>query len=342
MNRVAGEIHRKKCETLFPTLIEPLREVARANGYALGVHGSLAYDLDLIAVPWSKDVVDARIFAEAIRAKTEEIAGYAFQLPYEDDEYFSAGCPGAKPHGRLVWSFHVGGGPYIDLSVIPSADSKGQAVMTRLDWIALKFDLPPGYPMPPWPRRRTPRWMRRLLHRLHQRLIDEDRPPAPGRPSLTFVGEYTARRLSPNTSNHRIEITVHISEKLGLAAPVAPDLVAVRKVTIAVNGGASVETVATDGQLLTFSPGDSIAIFATDYGQDGTPSNPSPTITYKLGPPTPGTPTLTFAGEVPDPIAIVPSEPTPVPAPVVTPTPTPVTPAPVVVDPVPAAPANGS
>jgi hypothetical protein len=186
--------------------------------------------------------------------------------------------------------------------------------MTHLDWIAIKLDSPPGYPMPPWPRWRTPRWLRHYLHRLHRRLIDEDRPPAPGRPSLTFIRE---KRM-------------HISEKLGLAAPIAPDLVSVRKVTIAVNGGTPVESVATDGQLFTFSPGDSIAIFANDYGQDGTPSNPSPTITYKLGPPTPGTPTLTFAGEVPDPIAVVPSDPTPVPAPVVTPTEVPPTPDPVV------------
>ena len=37
------------------------------------------------------------------------------------DEYHLKGCPGMKPHGRLCWSFHLGGGPYIDLSVMPLA-----------------------------------------------------------------------------------------------------------------------------------------------------------------------------------------------------------------------------
>ena len=36
------------------------------------------------------------------------------------------GCPGLKPHGRLTWSFHVGGGPYLDLSVMPRAQDYGK------------------------------------------------------------------------------------------------------------------------------------------------------------------------------------------------------------------------
>jgi hypothetical protein len=119
MNRVASEGHMKRAAELYPGLVTSLREVARTNGYGLGVHGSLAFDLDLIAVPWADDAVAARVLAEAIRAKAEEVAGFAFQLPEESDEYFLAGCPGNKPHGRLGWTFHLGGGPYIDLSVMP-------------------------------------------------------------------------------------------------------------------------------------------------------------------------------------------------------------------------------
>lgn len=111
--------YAEKTHALAERLIGPLREVARANGYALGVHGSLARDIDLIAVPWTDETVAPEVLAEAIRAQAEEINGAAFIAPHEDDEHHRAGMPGFKPHGRLVWSYHLGGGPYIDLSVFP-------------------------------------------------------------------------------------------------------------------------------------------------------------------------------------------------------------------------------
>lgn len=102
----------------YEMLIEPLREVARGHGYALAVHGTLVRDIDLIAAPWSEPLSAAKVLAEAIRAKAEQVSGAAFMAPHESDEYFQNGCPGLKAHGRLCWSFHLGGGPYIDLSVL--------------------------------------------------------------------------------------------------------------------------------------------------------------------------------------------------------------------------------
>jgi hypothetical protein len=104
----------------YERLIGPLRDVARQNGYALLVHGTLVADIDLVACPWSDKVVDAKSLAEALRIAAEGICGYARLHDLETgQDYFESGCPGAKPHGRLVWSFHLGGGPYIDLSVMP-------------------------------------------------------------------------------------------------------------------------------------------------------------------------------------------------------------------------------
>ena len=104
---------------VFNRLIEPLRETAHKLGYALAVHGSLVRDIDLIACPWTRDAVPANELAEAIGRKAEEVIGTAFLLPHETDDYFLAGCPGAKAHQRLGWTFHLGGGPYIDLAVMP-------------------------------------------------------------------------------------------------------------------------------------------------------------------------------------------------------------------------------
>ena len=108
---------------LYEKLIEPLREVAKANGYCLAVHGTLKRDIDLVAVPWVAQCSHPCILAEEIMKKCAELnGGIAFQKPGEDTFWFVNGCPGMKPHGRLVWSIHLGGGPYIDLSVVPGGN----------------------------------------------------------------------------------------------------------------------------------------------------------------------------------------------------------------------------
>lgn len=96
---------------LYNRLIGPLRDKARELGYALAVHGSLIRDIDLVACPWIAEAVDAQTLAESLlEVAAKHNNGTAF---------LRAGCPGYKPHGRLVWSLHLGDGPYIDLSVMP-------------------------------------------------------------------------------------------------------------------------------------------------------------------------------------------------------------------------------
>ncbi len=108
----------------YEKLIGPLREKARELGYALAVHGSLVRDIDLIAVPWISGAVQPYVLAEALRVVAAEHGpcGVAFLDPHERGRYFLKGCPEGKPHGRLVWCFHLGGGPYLDISVIRPHD----------------------------------------------------------------------------------------------------------------------------------------------------------------------------------------------------------------------------
>lgn len=107
----------------YKELIEPLRQRAHELGYAITVHGTLKRDIDLVAVPWVAEASDPWTLAEALRQVAERINGFAFINPREHDDYHQAGQPGHKPHGRLVWSFHLGGGPYIDLSVFPPSNT---------------------------------------------------------------------------------------------------------------------------------------------------------------------------------------------------------------------------
>ena len=38
-------------------IITKIRQIARKHGWAIGVHGSLKRDIDLIAVPWTWEAV---------------------------------------------------------------------------------------------------------------------------------------------------------------------------------------------------------------------------------------------------------------------------------------------
>lgn len=92
-----------------------LVRVAQEHGYALAVHGSLARDFDLIAVPWVEKASPPETLAGAIR---DACGGF-----YDEGEDY----PVDKPHGRQAWVINLGGGPYIDLSIMPPRETKSLA-----------------------------------------------------------------------------------------------------------------------------------------------------------------------------------------------------------------------
>lgn len=110
---VAGHVidRAAECMRAYATLIDPIRRVARQFGYAVAQHGSLARDIDLVAIPWSEHAVPPELLVEAIAALVKAYAGGSFGSIDQD-------CPRAKPHGRLAWSIN-GFGFYIDLSIMP-------------------------------------------------------------------------------------------------------------------------------------------------------------------------------------------------------------------------------
>lgn len=121
----------------FDLLIGPVRAKARELGYAIGVHGSLVRDIDLIACPWTAEAVDARTLAEALREVIREANDGVACLGWKlgDPEATLNGCPGDKPHGRRCWSYYLGDGPWVDLSVMPRAMD---AALARVDGRAIE------------------------------------------------------------------------------------------------------------------------------------------------------------------------------------------------------------
>lgn len=92
-----------------------IREAAEAHGYAIGVHGSLQRDFDLIAAPWRDGASDAETLAHAV---AQAACGIDRAGAYDWEQ---------KPAGRLAtsipicwpaWHGQTGAG-HIDLSVMP-------------------------------------------------------------------------------------------------------------------------------------------------------------------------------------------------------------------------------
>ena len=112
MKEPLNEHNQRKVAKQYCKVIAPLRAKARELGYALGVHGSIKRDIDIIACPWTAEAVEAQELVDALRLACVDIIGFA--------QY---GCDGPfprtdKPHGRLCWTIHFNG-TYIDLSVMP-------------------------------------------------------------------------------------------------------------------------------------------------------------------------------------------------------------------------------
>ena len=70
-------------------LYPKLAEVFRAHGYALAIHGSLARDMDLIAVPWIDTATDPQDVID------ECVARFAFDKRPQ--------VPEQKPLGRVAY-----------------------------------------------------------------------------------------------------------------------------------------------------------------------------------------------------------------------------------------------
>ena len=95
---------RKHYEKVLPLI----REAAKKLGYAIGLHGSLERDLDLIAVPWEETFCAPDELAHAVQRAASGSSG-AWPEPIK------------KPHGRLGYVLHIGVYAYIDLSIIATA-----------------------------------------------------------------------------------------------------------------------------------------------------------------------------------------------------------------------------
>ena len=107
----------------FTLLLPDLMRAGREVGYAVAVHGSMARDLDLVAIPWTDEAVSAERLILHLLAAVDGRLRNGSTPPMTDGgerQRVVASEPKLLPHGRQAWSIHVGrDGLYLDVSVMP-------------------------------------------------------------------------------------------------------------------------------------------------------------------------------------------------------------------------------
>lgn len=95
----AGEWHHvatiDEMHAFYLSRLPAIRKAAREHGYAIGVHGSLRRDFDLIAMRWHDGASDKDTLAHAIAMAA---CGISRDGPYEWEQ---------KPSGRVATSFPI-------------------------------------------------------------------------------------------------------------------------------------------------------------------------------------------------------------------------------------------
>jgi hypothetical protein len=98
--------NRPAFPALYASLWPVIVRIGRDCGYGMGLHGSLAKDMDVMAMPWTEE---ARPPGE-VAAAVEKATGFKG----------TPNNPGKMPHGRLAWTLlEAESGAYIDLSIMP-------------------------------------------------------------------------------------------------------------------------------------------------------------------------------------------------------------------------------
>lgn len=119
-NPAGRQLSASLCATALTLAIEPMRNIARDHGYALATHGSLARDIDMVAVPWTDGASEPDELLQDLKGAVMGVFGRARLDP--KDEWTE------KPHGRRAKSIHVYSDShffYFDISVMPRVPKEG-------------------------------------------------------------------------------------------------------------------------------------------------------------------------------------------------------------------------
>ena len=94
----------------YACMWEDFRKAALDCGWALGLHGSLASDMDIMAMKW---VDGAKSVEEMIKSLED-----CLENMEQDTIHFKTKISTDKPHNRIVYTIHIYADFYLDINVI--------------------------------------------------------------------------------------------------------------------------------------------------------------------------------------------------------------------------------
>jgi hypothetical protein len=98
-------------KAVFYTVLWPsFRKAAIECGWGLALHGSMASDMDMMAMPWTEDAQPPEKLVEAI---SDCIGKTVWKEKHSIAHH-------GKPHGRIVYTISIFSDFYIDLSIMPA------------------------------------------------------------------------------------------------------------------------------------------------------------------------------------------------------------------------------
>jgi hypothetical protein len=92
----------------YAIMYHEFRNIALLHGYALSLHGSMANDMDMIAVPWVQHVRPVEDLVEAIHKSMGKTIWHDTIIQKAKEQ----------PHNRVTYSLVIMGDWHIDLSIM--------------------------------------------------------------------------------------------------------------------------------------------------------------------------------------------------------------------------------
>lgn len=92
----------------YASMWEDLRKAALSKGWALGLHGSLNSDMDIMAMPWDENASHVHDMLDAICGCFTDRENLLRTLHRTTD----------KPNNRVVYTLNIWADFYLDINVI--------------------------------------------------------------------------------------------------------------------------------------------------------------------------------------------------------------------------------
>jgi hypothetical protein len=109
MTKLRSEITTNGKAVFYATMWSDFLKAAWDCGWELGLHGSLSSDMDIMAMPWTKEAVKPDTLVKNLEACLN-IPENGFKIPTIVDFF--------RANNRVVYTVHIWDDFYLDISII--------------------------------------------------------------------------------------------------------------------------------------------------------------------------------------------------------------------------------